>query len=173
VTGRAAALVILGVAALAGAGLFYLEQFHWYEVRAPGDGVVTLTRADGNATEIAVTDLQVAEGAASPLKYRACFRLAEPLDAAAADFRPYAAPEPTVAPLTFPCFDADAIADALQSGEAAAFLGRGNEPYGIDRVVALWPDGRGHAWHQINRCGARVFDGDPPPEGCPPPPLPD
>jgi hypothetical protein len=42
--------------------------------------------------------------------------------------------------------------------------------YGIDRVLAIYPDGRAFAWHQINACGKFVFDGDPPPEGCPPVP---
>ena len=40
----------------------------------------------------------------------------------------------------------------------------------IDRIVAVFPDGRGYAWHQINACGEVVFDGDPAPEGCPPVP---
>ncbi|MEO0692827.1 MAG: DUF6446 family protein, partial [Pseudomonadota bacterium] len=25
-------------------------------------------------------------------------------------------------------------------------------------------------WHQINACGEEVFDGNPPPDGCPPVP---
>ena len=59
---------------------------------------------------------------------------------------------------------------ALESGTALAFLGTENIVYGIDRVVAITDTGRGYVWHQINACGERVFDGDPPPPGCPPPP---
>ena len=40
----------------------------------------------------------------------------------------------------------------------------------IDRIVAVYPDGRAYAWHQINRCGEVVFDGNSAPEGCPTPP---
>jgi len=36
--------VSLALALIAGAGLFYLEQFHWYDVRNEGRGTVTLAR---------------------------------------------------------------------------------------------------------------------------------
>jgi hypothetical protein len=51
-----------------------------------------------------------------------------------------------------------------------AFLGERDVTYGIDRIVAVYPDGRAMAWHQINACGAVVFDGNPAPDGCAPPP---
>jgi hypothetical protein len=44
----------------------------------------------------------------------------------------------------------------------------GHIRWGIDRVVAVLPDGRGFAWHQINPCGEVVFNGEPAPAGCPP-----
>jgi len=169
-TGRIAVIVLLVLAALAGGGLFWLEQFYWYGVRDEGRGTVALTTKEGDNAELDVTELRLAEGESSPLKYRACFEAAESPEALAARFAPYPDPEPTVAPLTFPCFEADALASALAAGDARAFMGRENVTYGIDRVVAVGADGTGFAWHQINRCGARVFDGDPPPEGCPPPP---
>ncbi|MEM9853369.1 MAG: DUF6446 family protein, partial [Pseudomonadota bacterium] len=70
----------------------------------------------------------------------------------------------------FDCFDADVIGAALKDGTARAFLGQRDVIYGIDRVVAVFDDGRGYVWHQINRCGEVVFDGEPVPEDCPPPP---
>jgi hypothetical protein len=42
--------------------------------------------------------------------------------------------------------------------------------YGVDRVVAITEDGRGYVWHQINRCGEVVFDGQAAPDDCPEPP---
>ena len=77
---------------------------------------------------------------------------------------------PRTAPGWFDCFDAEAIGDAIESGEARAYLGTKDVRYGIDRIVAILPDGRGFAWHDINACGEVVFDGDPAPEGCPPVP---
>jgi hypothetical protein len=168
--GKIVGLGLLGAAALAGAGLFYLEQFHWYDVSEDPRGTLRILAEDGGTIELPVTLLRVAEGSSSPLKYRACFATATTSAALGDRAVIHPDPVPTVAPLSFPCFDADAIAGALDAGSATAYLSRENEPYGIDRVVALTETGAGYAWHQINRCGERVFDGDPPPEGCPPPP---
>lgn len=171
-SGKLAVIVLLACAVIAGAGLFWLEQFHWYDISQEAQGELRLTRPDGTPETLAATGLQIAEGASSPLKYRACFTLSEGAAALAPRFAAYEAPVPTVAPLTFGCFDAEAIAAALEAGTARAFLGTANITYGIDRVVAVTETGAGYAWHQINACGERVFDGDPPPAGCPPPPDP-
>lgn len=85
-------------------------------------------------------------------------------------YTPYPDAEPLVAPDWFDCFDAGAVGAALQDGTATAWLSVPEVHYGIDRVVAILPDGRGVAWHQINRCGEVVFDGNPAPEGCAEPP---
>jgi len=77
---------------------------------------------------------------------------------------------PLVAPGWFDCFDADALGAALETGQALAFLSVPNVSYGVDRVIAVTPDGSGYAWHQINACGAVVFNRQPAPEGCPPVP---
>ncbi len=168
--GKVVGIAILGVALLAGIKLFYLEHFYWYDIEYEGTGTMRLTTGDGAAEDVTVIALQHAEGASSPLKYRACFEvepsLLDRLDA----FAPAPDAAPTVAPRPFTCFDAAEIAEALESGTATAVLGITNQPYGIDRVVAVTDAGKAFAWHQINRCGERVFDGDPPPEGCPPPP---
>jgi len=171
VSGRLVGILLLGAALLAGGGLYYLEQFHWYQVRQGAGEAVTLTATDGTVFAIETRGLAIAEGTSSPLKYRACFETrADPADLAARAL-PYDDPEPTVAPRIFPCFDADALAGLLDAGDAVALLGQADVTYGIDRVVAVTAEGQGYAWHQINPCGARVFDGDPSPEGCPPPPA--
>ena len=41
------------------------------------------------------------------------------------------------------------IAD-LESGAAVAYLGQPNVHPGVDRVIAVYPDGRAFAWHQMN-----------------------
>ena len=65
-------------------------------------------------------------------------------------YEPYEAAEPLVAPSWFECFNAMAIGEALESGEALAFLGAKNIEHGVDRVVAVFGDGRGYVWHQVN-----------------------
>ena len=62
----------------------------------------------------------------------------------------YDAPTPLTAPGWFDCFDAEAIGTALEAGEAFAFLGQKNIHDGVDRVVAVFPDGRAYAWNQLN-----------------------
>ena len=159
---------ILGVAAVAGAALYYFQVYHYYErVEAPA---VALTRLDGTVEPIPAEDVQAIDAASSPIRYRACFATPLSPDTMTETYVPYPDAAPLRAPGWFDCFDAEALGAALAAGEAVAFLGERNVVYGIDRVVAVDDAGRGHVWDQINDCGERVFDGDPPPPGCPPPP---
>ena len=57
--------------------------------------------------------------------------------------------EPLVAPGWFDCFDAVKIGRALETGEAIAFLSEATIHPDVDRVVAVFPDGRAYAWHQL------------------------
>ena len=38
----------------------------------------------------------------------------------------------------------------MERGEALAFLSQHDIASGVDRVVAVYPDGRAFAWHQLN-----------------------
>lgn len=170
-----ARLVIIGLAVtalVAGIALYYLQVYAYYtEVAAEDAGFVQLTNlSTGLPEEIVFENFNAIDSDSSPIRFRACFTT--PLSQAmlSETYATYPTAEPLNAPGWFDCFDARAIGEALASGEALAFLGVENVQYGIDRVVAILPDGRGFAWHQINACGAVVFDGDPAPEGCPPPP---
>jgi hypothetical protein len=53
-------------------------------------------------------------------------------------------------PAWFGCYDAVEIGEALERGEAFAFMSEVNIRDGVDRVIAVFPDGRGFAWHQLN-----------------------
>ena len=65
-------------------------------------------------------------------------------------YKVYDAAQPLVAPGWFDCFDAVEIGTALERGEALAFLSQSSVATDIDRVVAVFPDGRAFAWHQLN-----------------------
>lgn len=159
-------------ALIAGAALYYLQIYAYYtEVTVEQIGEVQLVRADTGLPEpILFENFTAIDSDSSPVRFRACFDT--PLSPAVLieTYVMYAAAEPLVAPGWFACFDAAAIGAALTSGEATAFLGTENITYGIDRVIAVMPDGRAFVWHQINTCGEVVFDGNPAPEGCPPAP---
>ena len=62
----------------------------------------------------------------------------------------YEKPTPLIGPSWFDCFDAGTLTEDLEGGAAAAFLGQRNIKPGVDRVVAVYPDGRGFAWNQLN-----------------------
>ena len=168
---RTVIVAMLAVALGLGGLMYYLQVYAYYEelsIEEVGGIHVTMGRT-GELEELPVTDFRAIDSDSSPIRFRACFdTTVTRLDLAGAV--PVENAEPLVAPGWFDCFDARAIGDELQSGGAIAVLGQENVQYGIDRIVAITPDGRGYAWHQINACGEVVFDGDPAPEGCPPAP---
>ena len=164
---------ILLTTAIFGAGLYYSQVYAYYdpiEVGTPA-AVVTATTFDGASEDILAEEFEGIDADTSPKKYRSCFKT--PLSQAmmSETFEAYAEPTPLVAPSWFDCFDAQKLTADIESGDAMAFMGTENITYGVDRVLAVYADGRAYAWHQINHCGETVFDGNPAPEGCPPAPA--
>lgn len=168
--GKILSASIIICAILAGGLLYYTQVYAFYDpVPATGEDVV-LTSVDEGAMLIPYTDFEAIDSTSSPIRYRACFLTDVPLDALEAEFVAYPRAEPLEAPGWFGCYSADGIGAALEAGKAKAFLAVENITYGIDRIAAIFPDGHGYMWHQINRCGEVVFDGQPAPDGCPEPP---
>ncbi|MWD28740.1 histidine kinase [Aquicoccus sp. SCR17] len=172
-TGKILAAVIVVAALATGIAIYYLQVYAFYdEVEPQGEGDVMLTSVlTGMPEPIAHSDFRAIDSDSSPIRYRACFTAREGLPLLTEAYRLHDDPKPRVAPSWFDCFDADRIGEDLEAGRAVAFTGQENVHYGIDRIVAIYPDGRGYAWHEINRCGEEVFDGKPAPEGCPTPPA--
>ena len=167
--GRVAAAFLVLVALLGGGLIWWTQTRAFYGDPVPLTALA-LTLSDGTPTEARTTGTAIDAGS-SPLRYRACAQVVDGLPEAQADaLMPAEGAAPTVAPGWFDCFDAAAIGADLASGAARAVIGTRDVLYGIDRLVALYPDGRAFAWHQINACGEVVFDGRPAPEGCAPPP---
>ncbi|QQA43717.1 DUF6446 family protein [Pelagovum pacificum] len=171
-TGRIAILMIVVAAIAAGVGLYYTQVYAYYDEIPAEVAEVKLTAIEtGEAVPVGFENYKGIDSDSSPIRFRACFELGEGPDMLAETFQRYdAEPVPLVAPGWFDCFDAAEIGADLEAGTAVAFLGTTNEPYGIDRVVAAYEDGRAYEWTQINHCGEVVFDGDPAPEDCPPAP---
>lgn len=137
-TGRTIVIGLGLVTLLFGIGLWYAQVHAFYE------------RTEADEIEIAgrthpVEDWQGIDAASSPLKLRACFRLAE-----APDAPPAPEPVPLVAPPWFDCFDAGALAADLAAGRATAYLAAAEDAHGVDRIVARYPDGRAYMWRQLN-----------------------
>lgn len=160
-------------AAIAGLALWYTAERAYYLPAAftPGQEIRLVSVVSGLPEPILIEGIEGVDATSSPIKFRACFSTPHSLAMLTETYLVLDDAEPLIAPSNFPCFDAAAIASALKTGEAVAFLSEPNISYGIDRVVAITGDGRGFAWHQINACGRVVFDGKPAPEGCPPVPT--
>ncbi|WP_084862772.1 DUF6446 family protein [Salibaculum halophilum] len=159
-------------ALVAGAAMYYLQVYAFYEeVGAEAAGGVQLTRADtGTPEAVAFDNFRAIDANSSPIRFRACFDTPLSQDDLRKSYTIAEAAEPLTGPGWFDCYDAREIGAALESGAALPIMGVKNIEYGIDRLVAVMPDGRGYAWHQINRCGEVVFDGEPVPDDCPAPP---
>jgi hypothetical protein len=172
VIGKLLAGFIVITALAAGVAMYYLQVYAYYDpVKATGLDDVQLTLLASDQPEaILYEDFEAIDATSSPIRYRACFTTSMSHPLLSETYVSYDKAEPLVAPGWFDCFDAKEIGAALENGEALAFLGTRNIEYGIDRVVAVMPDGRGFAWHQINACGEVVFDGKPAPDFCPPKP---
>ncbi|WP_377507112.1 DUF6446 family protein [Octadecabacter sp. R77987] len=159
-------------AIIAGFAMYYLQVYAYYDKVTTEDvGEVQLVSViSGQSEPILFENFKAIDSDSSPIRFRACFDtpLSQAMLTETYTILPQA--EPLVAPSWFDCFDAREIGEALESGDAIAFMGVENISYGIDRIVAIMPDGRGFSWHQINACGETVFDGNPAPEGCPPAP---
>ena len=165
--GKIAVILILGTALLMGAGLWFSQTRGYY---APIDGPVTLTlETDGGLITLPARDVTAIASTSSPLGFRACFTHDLNLDTARADLglSPRPTPAPTIAPPSFTCFDAGKVDAMLADGTATAFTAYKNAAFGVDRVVALTADGRGFAWHELNACGKKAYDGTPVGEECP------
>lgn len=166
--GKVVAILILGTALLVGGGIWYAQTRGYY---AAVEGPVTLTLAapDGSLTMLPARGVEAIASNASPLGFRACFvaDLDQASLGAGIAVEPRADPQPTIAPGWFPCFNAGEVAALLEEGAARAYTAYPNARYGVDRVVAIAADGRGWAWHELNDCGRRAYDGTPVGEACP------
>ncbi len=162
--------VFLGLSAvIAGGAMYYLQIYGYYDdvVARPEQDVVLMPLAGDDPQPIAYGDFQAIDSDSSPIRYRACFSTRLTPNEVAQVFALADKQEPRNAPDWFDCFDADAIGAALESGEAMAFLSIKNIHFGVDRIVAITNDGRGFAWHELNNCGEKAYDGTIVGEECP------
>ncbi|MFN6004517.1 MAG: DUF6446 family protein [Paracoccaceae bacterium] len=143
---------IVIVAAVAGVFLWYTAERAFYDEVAfqPGAEIRLVPLTSDQPEAIVVTGIEGIDADSSPIKFRACFTTPLSLGMLTETYRDYPKAEPLVAPRGFDCFDAEAIGRALETGEALAFLSEPDIHPGVDRVVAVFGDGRAFAWHQLN-----------------------
>jgi len=152
VTGRVGTIVILLAAVIAGAGIWYAQVYAYFEpVKTFDTAEIPLRSATGeDLRNLVVRDMTSVQKTSSPLGYRACFTVKNSLAMLTETYALAEDAVPLEAPGWFDCFDADEIGTALETGEALAFQGQTEVQDGVDEVIAVLPDGRGFAWHQLN-----------------------
>lgn len=171
-TGKILGIVILLCAVTAGATMYYLQIYGFYRDVAPNNGaeVQLVSQETGQSEPIAYTDFTAIDADSSPIRYRACFTTSVAQATLRETYVLLPDKSPRNAPSWFDCFDAHAIGKALRNGTGVTYLAVKNISYGVDRVVAILDDGRGFAWHDLNDCGHKAYDGTVTGEECPPRP---
>ena len=168
--GKIVGVILLGIAVIAGAAMYYLQVYAFYEDVSGDAGVQLVSLATGEPEQILFDRFQAIDADSSPIRYRACFETASSLAMLTESYQGLNDVTPRVSPGWFDCFDAEVIAEELEAGTALAFLGQKNINYGVDRIVVITEDGRGYIWHELNACGSKAYDGSVIGEECPPRP---
>lgn len=150
--GKIPALVITMFALIAGAAVYYLQEYAYYDSVsfAPGNEISLTLIESGLPEPILAEGIEGIDADSSPLRFRACFHTPMTQAMLTETYKTYDGAVPLIAPSWFGCFDANAIGEALEKGEAIAFLSQANIAPQVDRVVAVFPDGRAFAWHQLS-----------------------
>ena len=141
--------ILLLVAALTGAAVWYLQVYGFYEEvdEITGAAEMVVTLPDGSNRAVPVDGFHAIDAASSPIRWRACFTL-DP--AQVADAAPYEGATPLNGPGWFRCYSARALTSDLAAGNAVAVLGQSEIRPDVDRVIVVYPDGRAFGWHQFN-----------------------
>ncbi|MFN4059187.1 MAG: DUF6446 family protein [Paracoccus hibiscisoli] len=141
--GKIAAVGLLVATVAAGGGMWYAQEYGYYDSIDPA--TVTLEVATPAGPQpLTIADVQAIDAGSSPLRWRACATVTD----LPADAIPFPDATPLIGPRWFDCFDARRIGADLESGAARAVLSVEDIRPDVDRVLAIYPDGRVYGWHQ-------------------------
>ncbi len=149
-SGKIFGIFIVVTSLIFAGALYYTQVYAYYEDVSETTelGMVNLTT--GAHETMRVSSLVATDGTSSPIKFRACFTTPSSQAMLTETFEIYENATPLTAPPWFDCFDAEMIGKAIERGEAIAFLDTKNIHDGVDRVIAVFADGRAYAWNQLN-----------------------
>lgn len=161
--GKIVAGGIVAIGAVAGISMYYLQEYAYYVPAqfVPSQEILLTPIESGLPEPILVENIQGIDATSSPLRFRACFTTPLTQGMLTETYLPYPNAAPLNAPSWFDCFDAAAIGAALEEGTALAFLSQSQIAPQIDRVVAVFPDGRAYAWHQVVSEIGKDYSGTP------------
>jgi hypothetical protein len=151
VSGKIIGSLIVAISLISGVAIYWLQLYAFYDpVNAEAEVMRMTNVVTGEAEEIIADDLEGIDANSSPLRFRACFTTSSSLAMLTETYVVHEEPTPLTAPGWFDCFDAVTIGHDLEQGQAVAFLGEKDIRDGVDRIIAVYPDGRAFAWHQLN-----------------------
>lgn len=150
--GKFAAGFIVLTAAIAGPLMYWLQVYAYYEpvVFTPGAEILLTPITTDTPEPMLAENIEGIDADSSPLRFRACFTTPMTQAMLTETYQSYPKAVPLTAPGWFDCFDAQEIGAALETGDAVAFLSQSGIHPDVDRVVAVYADGRAFAWHQLN-----------------------
>lgn len=115
----------------------------------PMDVTISMTPVNGGVPEeILLDELAVTSDNALPESMWACFTTPLSMGLLTESYEVTEDVAPTNPVSSLPCFDADNVVSAISAGQAVAFVGERDVWPGVDRVVAVYQDGRAVAWNQ-------------------------
>tara|TARA_B100000029_G_scaffold474429_1_gene516720 strand:- start:162 stop:602 length:441 start_codon:yes stop_codon:yes gene_type:complete len=141
-SGKMTVIIILGSSFCFGILFFYFQTFAYYQE------VLGLQSITVDSRKIEVWDYKGIRASTSALKMRSCF------NAEVRDFQDLTLaknPQPLSAPFWFSCFNSKDLQNAIDDGRAKAYIAVENERKGVDRLVIIYPDGKGYEWRQLNK----------------------
>ena len=148
-SGKVIGGIIVGSALIAGVAMYFLQVYAYFEEVAVEEIFLTSV-ATGELEPIIAEDIQAIDATSSPLRFRACFTTSHSQAMLTETFVVYESPEPLTGPGWFDCYDATEVGRTLEAEGAIAYLGQADIHDGVDRVVAIFDDGRAFVWHQLN-----------------------
>ena len=140
-SGKIVVFFLMGFTIFFGSTLYYFQVFAFYEK------VKNLSQIEVAGVMVPVNDYTGIDSETSGLKLRGCFttdprlfdKLPKLLDST-----------PLSAPFWFDCFDNQKLQEDIDGGNLDVFMAEENEKDGIDRVIAIYPNGIGFQWRQLN-----------------------
>ena len=139
--GKLFIFLFLGGSVIFTVALFYFQNYAYYDLKDIRQNILL-----GNKRH-KIFNYQGIDSESSGLKLRECFVMDSSDDI---DLPTYEKPTPLTAPFWFKCFNAEKISKDLEEGKASAFLLKKEQFDGIDKVLAVYPDGRSYLWRQLN-----------------------
>ena len=141
-SGKITVITILGTSLFFGIIFFYFQSYAYYQEFS---GVVKI---EVQNRKIDVENYLGIKAKTSALKMRSCF-VVKP--SAFRNLSLAENPQPLKAPFWFDCFNSKDLQQAIDDKRAKAYLAKENEADGIDRLVVIFPNGRGYEWRQLNK----------------------